>query len=91
MKLLSCKLTSILGQTALATAVLGVLLAVGAPAAKAHDRDDCNRRITYTEYRYNQAVERHGPDSSQARHWAHQRREAYERLERLRHEHRDWR
>ena len=91
MKLLSFNLTSFLGKAALATGALGLLLAAGAPAAKANDWDNCNRQLSYTEYRYNQAVERHGYYSSQARHWAHERHEAYERIEHLRYEHRDWR
>ena len=94
MKVLSFNLGSILGKTALTTAALGFFLAAGAPAAKANDWDDCNQRLSYTEARYHEAVERFGPYSSQARHWAHERQEAYERLEHLRHEyrehHRDW-
>lgn len=86
MKLLSFKLGSILGKTALATAALGFFLAVGAPAAKANDWDDCNRRVAYTDMRYRESVERFGPYSSQARHWAHERHEAYEHLAHLRHE-----
>ena len=84
-------------MTALATAALGMVLAAGAPAARANDWDDCNRQISYTQWRYNQAVERFGPGSSEARHWAHERQEAYEHLEHLRHKYRehhrdyDWR
>ena len=89
MKLLSSNFPKLLGKTALATAALGFLLAAGAPAAKANDWDDCNRRISYTEWRYHEAVEHYGPYSSQARHWAHERHEAYERLEHLRHEYRE--
>jgi len=94
MKLLSFNLGPILGKTALATAALGFFLAAGAPAAKANDWDDCNRRISHTEYHYREAVERYGPYSRQARHWDHERHEAYECREHLRHEyrehHRDW-
>jgi hypothetical protein len=86
MKLHSFNLKSFLGKTALATAALGFFLAAGAPAAKANDWDDCNRRISYSEMHYRQSVERFGPYSSQARHWAHERREAYERLQHLRHD-----
>jgi hypothetical protein len=89
MKLLPFNLGSILGKAALATAALGIFLAAGAPAAKANDWDDCNRRIAYTDMRYHEAVERFGPYSSAARHWAHERHEAYERQEHLRHEYRD--
>ncbi|HUI52800.1 MAG TPA: hypothetical protein VLX60_13515 [Terriglobales bacterium] len=97
MKLLLSNFRSILGKTALATAALGILLAAGAPAAKANGWDDCNRRVSYTQMRYNEACERYGPYSSQARHWAHERQEAYARLDHLRHEYRehhpgyDWR
>jgi hypothetical protein len=67
-------------KTALATFALGgFLFLAGAPAAKAYDRDDCYRRVNYTEMRYRQAVERFGPYSREARHWAHERHEAYER------------
>jgi hypothetical protein len=66
-------------KTALATFALGAFLFLaGAPAAKAYDRDDCYRRVNYTEMRYRQAVERFGPYSREARHWAHERHEAYE-------------
>ena len=72
-------------KTALATFALGgFLFLAGAPAAKAYDRDDCYRRVNYTEMRYRQAVERFGPYSREARHWAHERHEAYEHLDHLR-------
>jgi len=89
MKLISFNLGSFLGKTALATAALGFFLAAGAPAAKANDWDDCNRRVAYTEWRYHEAVERFGPYSRDARHWAHERHEAYERQAHLRHEYRE--
>jgi hypothetical protein len=84
MKLHSFNFKSLLGKTALATAALGFFLAAGAPAAKANDWDDCNRRISYSEMRYRQSVERFGPYSSQARHWQHERHEAYARMQHLR-------
>jgi len=37
------------------------------PAAKANDWDDCNRRVSYTEWRYHEAVEHSGPYSREAR------------------------
>ena len=86
MKLLSFKLRSVLGKAASATAAFGFFLAAGAPAAKANDWDDCNRRIAYTDHRYHEAVERFGPYSRDARHWAHERQEAYARQSRLRHD-----
>jgi hypothetical protein len=80
--------------TLVALALGGLLLLAGSPAAKADDSDDCNRRVSYTERRYHEAVEHFGPYSSQARHWAHERHEAYEQREHCRHDgrkhHRDW-
>jgi hypothetical protein len=89
MKLQALRFHSILSKTALvALALAGFLLFAGAPAAKANAWDDCNRRVAYTEWRYNEAVEHFGPYSREARHWAHERHEAYERLA---HCQRDWR
>lgn len=70
---------TVFGKTALASAALGGLLFfAGTPNAKAADRDDCERRIARTEYRLREAIEDHGYYSRQARHWRHERREAYE-------------
>jgi hypothetical protein len=81
---------SVFGKAALATAALGgFLLFAGAPSAQANSLEDCNRRAVYTQYRYNEAVERYGPYSSSARHWAHERHEAVERCERIRQEWRE--
>ena len=82
-------------KAVLASAALGgFLLFAGAPGAKANAWDDCNRRVSYAQYRYNEAAERYGPYSSAARHWAHQRHEAYERCDHYRDRdyryHRDW-
>jgi len=80
---------SLLRKAAVASAVLGgFILFAGAPGAKANAWEDCNRRVAYADMRYHQAVERYGPYSSAARHWAHERYEATERCERL---HREWR
>lgn len=80
---------SVFGKAALATAALGgFLLFAGAPGAKANGWDDCNRRVSYTQHRYNEAIERFGPYSSSARHWAHERQEAYARCDRFQ---REWR
>jgi len=88
MKLPVTRYCSFLRKTALATLALGgFFVLAGAPAAKADGWDDCNRRVSYTEWRYQEAVEHFGPYSSEARHWAHERHEAYERLERYRHSH----
>lgn len=80
---------NLLGKAALASLALGFLLMAGAPSAKANDWDDCNRRVSYTSMRYHEAVERYGPYSRQAQHWAHERHEAYERLGHYRHEYRE--
>jgi hypothetical protein len=81
---------SLFGRAVAASAVLGgFLFFATAPAAKADPRFDCDRRVAYTQYRYNVAVERYGAYSSSARHWAHERREALERCERFRHRDRD--
>jgi len=88
MKLPVLSFASHFRKTALATLALGGFLALaGAPAVKADRWDDCNRRVSYTEYRYHEAVEQFGPYSKQARHWAHERGEAYEHLERYRRSH----
>jgi len=90
MKVHAQRFRSMFNKAALATAALaGFLLFAAAPSAKANDWDDCNRRVSYTEWRYHEAVERFGPYSRQARHWAHERHEAYERQEHLRHEWRE--
>jgi hypothetical protein len=79
---------SLFGKSVLASAALGgFLLFAGAPGAKANGWDDCNRRVSYTQYRYHEAAERYGPYSSAARHWAHERHEAYERCDRYRRDH----
>ena len=90
MKLFLRSFRSNFGKAVFATAALsGLLLLAGAPAAKANDWDDCNRRVAYANWRYNEAVERFGPYSRDARYWAHERHEAYERQEHLRHEYRE--
>lgn len=87
--------SSLLGKAAMAAVALGgFVLFTGAPAAKANDSDDCNRRAAYADYRYHEAVEHSGPYSSSTRHWAHERREAFERCARhnreWREHHHDW-
>jgi hypothetical protein len=88
MKLLS--FSFLFGKSVLATVALGLFLAAGAPAAKANGWDDCNRRVSYSDLRYHQAVERFGPYSRDARYWAHERHVAYERCERYRHDYRPY-
>jgi hypothetical protein len=83
MKLSAIRFSSILGKTTIAALALGgFLFLAGAPAAKAGDWDDCHRRVNYTEWRYREAVEHFGPYSHEARHWAHERHEAYEHCRR---------
>src|SRR5216684_2336554 len=81
---------SIFGKAALAAVVLsGILLFAGAPSAKANDWDDCNRRVTYAEFRLHQSIVYFGYYSPQAAYWRHERQEAFEQLERYRR--REWR
>jgi hypothetical protein len=88
MRLLVTRGSSWSRNTVLASLVFGAfLLLSGAPAAKANGWEDCHRRISYTEMRYYQAIERFGPYSSAARHWAEERAEAFARLERYRRTH----
>jgi predicted acyl esterase len=90
MKVPVLRLPCILSKAMLASLVLGgVLVLTGVPAAKADSWEDCNRRVSFTEWRYHEAVEHFGPYSHQARHWAHERHEALERREHLRHEWRE--
>jgi hypothetical protein len=85
MKLPTLRFRSILSKTTLAALALGGFLCfAGAPAAKANAWDDCNRRVAYTNMRYHEAVERFGPYSHEARHWAYERHEAYVALEHCR-------
>jgi hypothetical protein len=71
---------ALFGRAALATAALGGLLFVaGAPAAKAADRDNCERRIAKADYKLHEAIEHHGYRSEQAEHARH---ELYEERER---------
>jgi hypothetical protein len=90
MKLPALSFRNFVNKTTFAALALGgFLFFAGAPAAKANSWDDCNRRVAHTEWRYNEAVEHFGPYSRQARHWAHERSEAYERREHLRQERRE--
>jgi hypothetical protein len=74
---------SLLGKTALASAILGgFLLLVGTPGAKAQSWDDCNRRTTYSNFQLHEAIEHYGYFSPQARYWRRQQHEAYEQVER---------
>ena len=82
--------TTMFGKAVLAAVALGgFLFFAGAPGAKANDWDDCNRRVANAEWRYHEAVERHGPYSRDAQHWYHERLEAYQRAEHYRNEWRE--
>ncbi len=72
-------------QPVLPALLLGTLVFLGgAPKAKANDWDDCNRRIAKVQWQLHEAVEYHGYDSRQARHWRHELNEEYEKQGRLR-------
>ena len=60
---------------------------------EADDWDDCNRRIAHARWQLHEAIEDHGYDSRQARHWRHELHEEHERQEHLRRRYRDeqWR
>ena len=69
--------------------MIALALFAGAPHAKADAWDDCNRRIAYANWQLHEAIEDHGYDSRQARHWRHELHEEYERQERLRRKYRN--
>ena len=82
--------SSFLSKAVFAAAALGgFLLFAAVRPAKANARDDCNRRVAYTDWRYHEAVEHFGPYSSAARHWAHEHHEALGRCARYEHEWRE--
>jgi hypothetical protein len=77
MKVPTLLFRSLLGKAILAAVALGGFLSfAGAPAAEASRWQDCNRRIAYTNMRYQEAVEHFGRYSPAARHWAFERHEA---------------
>ena len=69
--------------------LVALALFAGVPGAKADAWDDCNRRIAVANWRLHEAIEDHGYDSRQARHWRHELREEYERQEHLRRKYRE--
>ena len=79
---------SLFGKAALATAALGGLfLFSGAPNAQAADRDDHDRRVARSEYRWNDAYAdrddyHRGFYDSRENHWRNERRGAYQRFDR---------
>ena len=78
-----------------AAALSGVVILAGAPAGKANDRDDSDRRVTYFNSRHNEGVEHYRPYSRDARYWGSERHEAFERQTHFRDQyqenHRDYR
>jgi hypothetical protein len=84
---------SILGRIAPGIVLGALAFLAAAPRARADAWDDCNRRIAYAHWQLHEAIEDHGYDSRQARHWRHELHEAYERQEHLRRRYRDeqWR
>ena len=89
MSLNSPSIKSILGKIG-PVIVLGALsFLAAAPRARADDWNDCNRRIAYARWQLHEAIEDHGYDSRQARHWRHELHEEYERQEHLRRRYRD--
>jgi len=87
------QLKSILGRIAPGIVLGALVFLAAAPRARADDWGDCNRRIAYAQWQLHEAIEDHGYDSRQVRHWRHELHEAYERQEHLRHRYRDeqWR
>jgi len=87
------QLKSIFGRIAPAIVLGALAFLTAAPRARADDWDDCNRRISHARWQLHEAIEDHGYDSRQARHWRHELHEAYERQEHLRRRYRDeqWR
>jgi hypothetical protein len=63
--------------------LLLLALFAATPRAKADNWDDCNRRIERARWQLHEAIEGHGYDSRQARHWRHELLEEYERRDRL--------
>jgi len=60
---------------ALAAAALSAsFLFVGAAVVRADD--DCQKRIGKADHKLHEAIEHHGPQSSQAEHWRHELAEA---------------
>jgi hypothetical protein len=93
MNILSKNSAKSLGKSTLAAAVLGgFLLFAGAPAAKANDGSEGDRRVDRAEWNLHEAIEHHGYYSRQAAYWRHELREEQERCRREheRREHRDY-
>ena len=49
---------------------VGSILFVGTALVRADDY--CQKRIITADHKLNEAIEHHGPDSSQAQHWRHE-------------------
>ena|SRR5579863_6182666 len=82
-----------MGSVALTAAALGgFVLFSGASNAQAQDRDGYYRddhQVRYSEWRANEAAERFGYNSREARHWRHENHEAREHEKHFRHEYRE--
>jgi hypothetical protein len=87
------QLKFILGRIAPGIVLGALVFLAAAPRAGADDWGDCRRRIAYAQWQLHEAIEDHGYDSRQVRHWRHELHEAYERQEHLRHRYHDeqWR
>ncbi len=76
------------GRTAVAAALLGVLLLFAAvPPSHADDRERCQQRIEKAEARLDEAIRKHGEYSHQAN---DRRRDLNAERERCWHEHHSW-
>jgi hypothetical protein len=66
------------GKASLAVAALAgfFAFATAVPIARA---DDCQERIAKIDHNLHEAIEHHGPQSSQANHWRHELHEQRER------------
>ena len=51
-------------------ALLGALFLVGAGPLRADE--DCQKRTAIADHKLHEAIEHHGPESSQAQHWRHE-------------------
>jgi hypothetical protein len=75
--------TKLLTNAALAAALAGgIMLSVGATPARADDYNSCRRNVDKWEDRLHYDIDRHGPDSKQARHDRHELDEARDHCQR---------
>jgi hypothetical protein len=76
------KVTSVLAPALF----VGSILFVGTALVRADD--DCQKRIITADHKLHEAIEHHGPDSSQAQHWRHELAESRNHC--WEHSHRWW-